>query len=75
MGYLSRFFIESKHFELSASDGSFVLCIVKRSKGVSWVVVLGKVSVEWLLGSLEALLSGEGKDEFVNLPKLGAELI
>jgi hypothetical protein len=28
-----------------------------------------------LLGSLEALLSGEGKDEFVNLPKLGAELI
>lgn len=34
-GYSRTFFSKSKLFELSAADGSSVLCIVERTRGVS----------------------------------------
>jgi hypothetical protein len=43
-------------FELSAVEGSSVLHFVERCKGVSWIVILGKVSVEWLMDTVVALL-------------------
>jgi hypothetical protein len=62
MGYSSSFFVEAMVFELLAVDWSFVLRIVERSGGVSRAVLLGKVSVGWLLGIVEALLwGGEGR--------------
>lgn len=57
---------------LSAADRSFVLCILERSRGASQAFFLGKVSVGCLLGTVKALLHGEGKEEFMKSSKVGS---
>lgn len=44
-----------------------MLRIVERSRGISRAVFLGKVSMEWLSATLEALIQGEGQREFVKV--------
>jgi hypothetical protein len=57
--------MEAKMFELSVEEGFSELRIVERSKGVSWAIHLGKVSVAWLLKTMKALLLGGGLKKFV----------
>jgi hypothetical protein len=71
MGYSSTFFIESKVFELSVVKGYSVLSIVESSRGVSRAVLLGKVSVAWLLGIIESLLQGAALKDFVKSSRVG----
>jgi hypothetical protein len=49
MGYSSSFFDKAKVFKLLAVEGSSVLHTVERRRGFSQEVLLGKVSVGWLL--------------------------
>jgi hypothetical protein len=59
MGYVSYFFAETKTVELLIEAGYLGLCIIKRSRGVSQAVVLGKSSVVWLLATVEVVLKGD----------------
>lgn len=58
-------------FELSVEEGISVLRIVERSRGVSRAVHLEKVSVAWLLATVEALILGEGLKEFPKSSRVG----
>jgi hypothetical protein len=71
MRFLRWFYAEAKVFELSAVERRSVLRFVVRSKGVSRAVHMGKVTVEWLLASVEALFQGEGPNEFINSSTVG----
>jgi hypothetical protein len=42
-----------------------------RSKGVSRAVHTGKVTVEWLLASVEALFQGEWPKDFIKSSRVG----
>lgn len=57
MGYSSWFYVKLSH---SSFRGFSVLQIVERSRGVSRVIFLGKVSVGWLLTTMEVLTQGKG---------------
>lgn len=56
---------------LSSSKEFVVLRIYERSRGVLCSVFLGKVSVIWLLATMEALSQVEGLKEFVKSSKVG----
>lgn len=65
MGFLSRFLVETKAFELSAT-GVSVLRLAERGCGISQSVFLGKVTVAWLLSTVEMPVQGvESTDFFI----------
>lgn len=45
MGFSRHFFMEAKAYVLSAEEGRSKLRFIKRTRGISHVVLLGKVSV------------------------------
>lgn len=56
MGLLRQCFIESKSFELGVEDGSSVLRILERCKGIVCSINLGKANIHWLLASIDELV-------------------
>jgi hypothetical protein len=71
MRFLRWFYAEAKVFELSVVERRSVLWFVVRSKGVSRAVHTGKVTVEWLLASVEALFQGEWPKDFIKSSRVG----
>jgi hypothetical protein len=71
MGFLKWFYTKAKVFKILAVEGHSVLCFVKRSRGVSRAVHMGKVTVEWLLACIEELVRGEGPKEFIKSSIVG----
>lgn len=69
MGFHYGVFIESKVFELLVVKGDSVLHIVERSRGVSQAILLVKVNVAWLLGTIESLLQGDTPKDFMKSSK------
>jgi hypothetical protein len=70
MGFNDGFFEVVIHrsqglLELSVVEGCSVLHFVERSKGVFLVVYMGKLTMEWLLANVEALVRGEAPKEFI----------
>lgn len=57
----------SNSFEVGGS----VLQVFERSKGSVHSVFLEKVTVSWLLVTMEALLQAEGSKEFVKSSRVG----
>lgn len=72
MGCSNHLFVKAKTFVFSAEEGCLVLSFVKRSRGVSHAVHLGKVSVAWLSETVKALIRGGGLREFVKSWKVGS---
>lgn len=60
MGFSSWFYVEAKVFKLLVEEGRSILRFLRRSGGISRAVLLGKVSVAWLVATVEALAQGEG---------------
>jgi hypothetical protein len=63
--------LKLSHSSFRQRRGFSVLQIIERSKGVSQVIYLGKVSVAWLLTTVEALTQWEGLKEFVKSSRVG----
>lgn len=62
--YVSYFYDETKPFELTIEERSLGLSRIKRGRGVTRAVVLGKNCVVWLLAMVEEALNGEKLREF-----------
>lgn len=71
MGFLRWFYAKALVFELLVIEGRLVLRFSERSRGVSRAVHMGKVTVEWLLVSMEALVQEEGLKEFIKFSRVG----
>lgn len=72
MGYTSWFYVEAKSFEFSFEDGASVLQVFERSRG-SICSILGKVTVSWMLATMEPLPQAEGEKEFMKSSRLGSK--
>jgi hypothetical protein len=59
MGFLRWLFVEVKSIEFAFKVGVLVLRVFERSRGTVCSVFLGKVTVSWLLATLEALQQAE----------------
>ena len=73
MGYSSMLCVESKVFAFPAAVGSSVLQIVEKCMGISRAVFSVKISVVWLVGTMESLLQGYGLMDFVKTSRVGRE--
>jgi hypothetical protein len=71
MGISRWCFIESKSFELVVEGSSSVLRILERSRGNVLSICFGKVSISWLLATIEALVLEEGSKEFWRRSRVG----
>lgn len=60
MGYSSWFCIEAKSFEFTFEVDVWVLLVFERNRGFVHLVLLGKVTVSWLLDTIESLSQAEG---------------
>jgi hypothetical protein len=71
MGYVNRFYVEARAFELSVDEGGSFLQLVERRRGLARVVVLRKWSIVWLKNSLESLLNRPVVSEFIDTCREG----
>ena len=55
MGVSGWLYLESKSFKFAVEEGVSVLLIFERSRSVLCSVFLGKISMSWLLETVEAL--------------------
>lgn len=56
MGFLSWFYVSAKAFEPLVVEGCSVPCLVERSCGVTWAILLCKLGVVLLLNLIEELV-------------------
>lgn len=59
MGYLGCICVESKSYEIRSEIGNGGVRLDWRSRGIFRAVVLGKLSVIWLIHTMEALIKGD----------------
>jgi hypothetical protein len=63
--------VEAKSFEIALEEGVLVLRVFERSRGIVHFVSVGRVSVNWLLATMEDLLLAEVLKEFLRSSKVG----
>jgi hypothetical protein len=74
MGNSMWCFIKSKAFELVVDGASMVLRILGQSQGIVCSICLGKVSVAWMVSTVEAMIQEEGTKDFTETSKVGSQV-
>lgn len=65
MDFVSQFHVEAKTFEFSVVNGASVLRLEERRRGLSSVMFLGKLCIDWLITMVEALVRNLEASKFI----------